>query len=174
MSLFKKLLNPVALIAGMMLLASCTVTPLETSGNISATGGALSGVTFADPDTRTAQKLRNALVDLAGGENATSAETATVEFSAEVTQSVREVATRRGTARPGIGQITVSAFWKVTEIASGTVLGTGTLAATASIDQFTQEFGNQEARRDAETRAAKELAQRLRPLILRAKAKAGS
>jgi hypothetical protein len=164
----------VAAIACAGLLSACTVRPLEGSGNISATGGSLSGITFANPDTRQEQKLRNALVSLAGGEGAAAEAGATYRFSAKVSKDLVDAVTLRGTGRPAVGRVTLTAVWELIDLQSASAVGAGTLSATSSFDQFTQEFANQEAERDAETRAANELALRLRPLILRAKAKAVS
>ncbi|MEN0087692.1 MAG: hypothetical protein AAF737_04575 [Pseudomonadota bacterium] len=157
------------ILAAGLALAGCTVTPLEGTGNVSAGGGSLAGIDFAAPETRLDQKVRNALLELAGRETADG--DASVQFDATVTKTVTGTAIRRGTGRATVGKVQLTAVWVVTDIATGGTKDRGQVSATSSFDRFNQEFANQEAGRDAETRAANALALRLRPLIIRAKSK---
>lgn len=157
------------IIGAALALAGCTVTPLEGTGNVSAAGGSLAGVDFAAPETRLDQKVRNALLELAGRERSDA--DATVQFDATVTKTVIDAAVLRGTGRPTVGKVQLTAVWVVNDIATGGIRDRGQVSATSSFDRFNQEFANQEAERDAETRAANALAQRLRPFIIRAKSK---
>ena len=153
-----------------LLLAACTVTPLEGTGNVSARGGSLDGVVFAAPNTRLDQKLRNELIELAGREvSATTG--AGLEFSANVSKQVFNTAVRRGTGVSTVGKVQLTAVWRITDLATGTLIDSGQTSATSSFDQFRQEFANLESERDAETRAAGALAVRLRPVIIRAKSR---
>ncbi|MEO0637138.1 MAG: LPS assembly lipoprotein LptE [Pseudomonadota bacterium] len=156
-------------IAAVLSFAGCTVTPLEGTGNVSASGGSLAGVDFAATESRLDQKLRNALLELAGREATDTS--ANIRFDATVTKTLTGTAIRRGTGRSSVGKVRLTAVWSISDIATGNQLDRGQLSATSSFDRFNQEFANQEAERDAETRAAQELAQRLRPFIVRAKAK---
>ncbi|MEO0497501.1 MAG: LPS assembly lipoprotein LptE [Pseudomonadota bacterium] len=159
----------VAALIALGALAGCTVTPLEGTGNVSAGGGSLAGIEFAGPTSRLDQKLRNELLALVGRE--ASDEDASIRFEATVTKTLSDVAVLRGTGRSTVGKVQLTAVWAVIDIATGGIKDRGQVSATSSYDQFNQEFANQEAERDAETRAAKELALRLRPLIIRAKSK---
>jgi len=63
--------------------------------------------------------------------------------------------------QPTAGTVTLTSRYRLTDIRSGAVLGTGTRSFSASFDRPSQEFATYRAQIDAENRAARELAQLL-------------
>ena len=164
----KHLLTKIALSASVALsLAACTVPPLETPRSGASSQSA--GISFASPETRLDQKLRNALIDLQGR----SDEAANVQLTVSVSKQGTDSATERGTGEARIGKVTLTANYTITNQTDGTVIAQGKQIATASYDRSTsQVYANDRAEDDAETRAAQQLALKLRPVINKAKSAA--
>lgn len=178
MSLFER--SIVRRIAGVgavvVLLAAggCTVRPLYGDAAIqtgSLAGGetmksALASVAVKSPTNRVELEVRNHLIFLLGGDGGTPA---TPKYMVE--QSVSSVTTGAAIVQstvdsePTARQVTVRSVYTLKEIETGKVLGQGDRSITSSFDVPRQEFAVLRAERDAQNRAAREVAELLRHAI---------
>lgn len=159
--------------------AGCTVRPLYAeSGSTGiagpSDGAALSSVSVAPVGTREAQEVRNHLIFLLGGgkgQPATPAYTATLVVSTVSEASANiQVATDE---EPTAATITMAASYSLTDVQTGQVRAQGRQQIMSSYDVPRQEFAVLRAQRDAENRAARELAELLRLAIAQDLAKLG-
>ena len=157
-----------ALAVSLAVSAGCTVTPLYS--NASAQAGAdagmaaeLSSIAIKPVNTRYAQEVRNHLIFLlngGGGQPPAARYTLALGItalneSAAVVQIARE-------NEPSAGTVTVISTYALTENATGEAVASGKRQISASYDKPRQEFAALRAQRDAEDRAARELAELLR------------
>jgi LPS-assembly lipoprotein len=121
----------------------------------------LSSVAIKPVDERVAQELRNELIFLYSGG---AGEPSNPEY--QMTLSVRGQSSRalREDLTNGISSQRYSAVatYTLTRVSTGEVVSTGKRRVTTFYDQNTQEFAKSRALRDAETRAAKQLAEIIR------------
>ncbi len=155
-----------ALAAMLLLSAGCTVRPLyatapSATGSIAASS--LNAIAIAPVETRYGQELRNRLIfllDGGAGQPAAAAYAmtlfATVLVTNEATVKVDDE------DRPTAATLQMTGSYVLTDAGTGKAVAQGTRQITASYDQPTQEFANLRARRDAEDRAARELAELLK------------
>ncbi|MBX3566547.1 MAG: hypothetical protein KF914_00725 [Rhizobiaceae bacterium] len=159
---------PLAAVAAALLLGGCTVRPLYSDSSIEtgAIAGASTGqrqIYVEEVRTRYGQDLRNNLIFLLNGGAGQPAEpryrmvlNAAVNVTDEAAVSV--VNENRATA----ALLQMTADYVLTDTGTGEVVAKGARSVTASFDHPAQEFANMRARRDAEDRAARELAEMLR------------
>lgn len=152
--------------------AGCTVRPLYAdldpstayaSGESAGIGAALREIAIPPVNTRPAQELRNELIFLLSGGQGQPASPRyslglTVVVVEEASASI-QVATDE---EPTASTITMTADYVLTDIATGQPLARGRRQVLAPYDVPRQEFAVLRARRDAEDRAARELANFLR------------
>ncbi|MCT8988686.1 LPS assembly lipoprotein LptE [Chelativorans sp. SCAU2101] len=153
-----------ALAAG--LAAGCTVRPLlgtepgEAGEEIAST---LSSVSVKPVDTREAQEVRNHLIFLfQGGDPQPADPTHTLDLavSRRVTSAVQ---VQRGNENePTAGTVTLIGQYRLTDAATGEVVAQGRREVSAGFDRPRQEYAVLRAQRDAEDRAARELAELIR------------
>jgi LPS-assembly lipoprotein len=149
------LLAALALAAG---LSGCTVRPLYSTGAVEASPQAdLPAIDVEDPATRPEQVFRNTLLfALRNGGDAADARYGLIY---RMTIREQEIAIERGTGTPNAYQLTGGVSFLLKDVATGTsIFG----ASVTSVDSFTrssQNFSNMRARRDAEDRLAKQLAE---------------
>ncbi|WP_420407735.1 hypothetical protein [Hoeflea sp.] len=142
-----------AILLGLGMLAGCQVQPLY--GNLS---GESQSVTVARAETRVEQVVRNELVLGFGGEQ--SAGAYTLDISATSTVS--------GILPGGIdnefsaARATVTAIYVLKATQTGEVVKRGTRTADAQFDLPSQNFAQERAKLEAETRAAKAVAAQVR------------
>ena len=135
-----------------LLLAGCTVAPLYGTGG----GVGLGRVSVEEVDTRVAQRVREALIrDL--GRPAPGA----VSLVLDVDNAVELFLTDFETDRASAGTAIVTVAYRLVGT-DGSLIRTGRERARASFEAPLQEFARQRAIRDAEDRAAREAAARLR------------
>ncbi|HEV7254106.1 MAG TPA: LPS assembly lipoprotein LptE [Mesorhizobium sp.] len=152
--------------------AGCTVRPLYAdldptaayaSGASTSVGAALSEIVIPPVNTRPAQELRNELIFLLGGGRG---QPASPRYSLGLTVILLDEASasiQNGTdEEPTAATITMTADYVLTDAATGQRLARGRRQVLASYDVPRQEFAALRARRDAEDRAARELANFLR------------
>jgi LPS-assembly lipoprotein len=148
-------------------LTSCTVQPLYGVRSVNVGAGdpasQLASIAIKPDGTRYGQEVRNHLIFLlAGG----AGQPADPRYSLDLgVTSVSESVAIRQVARedePSAGALTLTSNYRLTEIATGAVVAAGRRAVTASFDQPRQQFANMRAARDAENRAARELAELIR------------
>jgi LPS-assembly lipoprotein len=144
----------------------CTVRPLYGDAGIGETGGTaamLASVEVAAVETRQALEARNHLIFLLGrgaGQPTEPAYVLDLGITSETSRAATVQITRDN--EPSAGTVTLTSDYVLTDAASEEVLATGRRVASASFDRTRQEFANLRAERDAENRAARELAEMLR------------
>lgn len=157
-------------IAGLMLAAAlvggCTVRPMLATTATTFTIGqesALPPVSVAEVNTRYGQEVRNHLIFLlngGAGQPANPAYTLNLNVSRSVVSAVQVQS--GGVHEPTAGSVQMTGRYALVETATGRTVARGTQQATASFDRPQQEFAVVRAERDAENRAARELAEFIR------------
>ncbi len=159
--------------AGALLLAAgCTARPLYSTPSASGygTSAELSSIAIKPVKTRYGQEVRNQLIFMFGGGKGQPVDP---RYSLSIAVgSLRETATyRQGTDRseldlePTAATITMTADYTLTTASDGAVVARGKRQVTSSFDVPRQSFAEMRAQRDAEDRAARELAEMLRLAI---------
>lgn len=160
------------LMAAAISLAGCQVQPLYGSGPAAADGTTagvsdeLAAIDIKPVTSRYAQEVRNRLTFLfTGGGARTVSPLYSLDLGVTVlTESAAavQVATED---EPTAGTLTLISNYVLTDAATSERIGSGKRQITASYDIPRQEFAAQRAVRDAENRAARELAELLRLAI---------
>lgn len=168
---FVRLALTAALIAGLSAVSACQVRPLYSSAETTAgvPGGVraeLSSIAIKPVRTRYAQEVRNHLIFLLNGGKGQPAAPAYAMNLVVVPQSESSVLVASGDDNePTAGTMTLIATYTVTDFGKGKVVAAGTRRVTSAYDIPKQEFAALRAVRDAENRAARELAQVLQLAI---------
>jgi len=149
-------------VAGLSLLAiagGCQVRPLYATDEVTAT--ALKSVAFSDADDRVELEVRNQLIFMAAGG---AGEPANPEYDVELNVKERNVGVllEVSSDTPRAGRIVLVADFTLKRRSTGEVLKTGRRSTVALVDFSQQEFAKIRATRDAENRAARELAELIR------------
>lgn len=157
----------VSLALALGVISGCQVRPLyadsgTTAGVPSGIRGELSQIAIKPVNSRYAQEVRNHLVFLFGGGKGDSSAgkysmLLTVTASHESAALVQNSETDDN--EPTAGIVTVAANYVVTDSATGQAIASGRRQMVSSYDLPRQEFAAMRARRDAENRAAREVAQ---------------
>lgn len=150
--------------AGFMLtLSACQ--PLYTSpdGSIGSSNSALSTISVAQVDTRNAQQVRNHLIFLLSG-GITPLNPA-YELRIRVNSNTTTSASRIHAAGKTAGRVLTTVSYELFDTSKNAVTYRGNRSASASYDQTSQSFANERAKRDAENRSAKAVAEQLRLAI---------
>lgn len=157
-------------IAGLILAAAlvggCTVKPMlaTTAGTHGEQGSALPSVSVAEVDTRFAQEVRNHLIFLlngGAGQPANPAYRLNLNVTRQVLSAV-QVQSSNNVHEPTAGSVLMTGQYTLVDAATGNTVAAGSQQATASFDRPQQEFAVLRAERDAENRAARELAEFIR------------
>lgn len=151
------------------LLAACQVEPLYSTGNLSAgdksVPAALRSIAIDTPETRLDQLVRNELqFALSGGTDRDGSLPLTLELT--TTKTARSVGISDIDVGPRAFFITVSTDYVLRDARQIAPIAQGTQEGTASYDRVDQEFANIRSERDAEIRAAKAAALRLRQALV--------
>jgi len=166
-----RLAAAILVVAGLVAASGCTVQPLYsaapmvTSSVTGSIGGDLSTIAIKPATNRVEQEVRNHLIflfDGGKGEPADPRYSLTVYVSAGSEPTANIQINREN--EPTAAILTAAASYRLTD-ASGTVLSTGSRQFASSYDVPRQEFAALRARRDAENRAARELAELLRMAV---------
>ena len=145
-------------------LSACQFKPLYGSDQISSgTGGGLSTVSVSQVNSRVGQQVRNHLLFLLHGGNASVEKTH--EARIRVTWNNRLLSQITGIQDSSAGTVTVTVSYDLIDLASGKAIASGTRQADASYDRTGQVFANKRAERDPENRAAVEAAEAVRLAI---------
>jgi LPS-assembly lipoprotein len=156
------------LIGSLALVSACTVRPLYSNAPLSpgsnlSTNAELASIAIKPVKTRYAQQVRTNLIFGFGrgaGEPASPAYILDLRVSEAVESSVLvQVGTDED--EPTAGSVTLTATYLLTDAKTGVALTTGKRTITSSFDKPRQEFAAYRARIDAESRAARELAESL-------------
>lgn len=170
MSLFdrKQFLHAGVLLALAAGMAGCQVRPLHSdAASVTSPGvasAALGTIGINEVDDRVAQEVRNHLIfGLTGGAGEPASPAYMLDLG--VTKRTFNVANAPAVARtenqPTAGNVTLTANYTLKD-SSGKEIAAGKRMATASFDRSAQQFAVLRAERDAENRAARELADMLK------------
>lgn len=151
------------------LLSACTVQPLYSNQPLSVGGQGVSteelaSISVKPVKTRYAQQVRNNLIfGLTHGKGESASPAYSLDLGVtELVQSAASIQVTRDQDEPSAGTVTLTADYRLTETATGKVVGAGRRAISSSFDRPKQEFATYRAQIDAENRAARELAEVLR------------
>lgn len=166
----RRRLPGLAAIAMLSAVTACTVTPLyqdrtAQTGFAAQTADRLSQISVDEVNTRAAQQVRNHLIFLLGG-GAGQPSDPRYSLKINVSSGETSVATvqlpTENDGRPSAGAMVVSASYTLSDLQTGANVTSGSRSVTAAFDRPRQEFAVYRARRDAEDRAARELAEFIR------------
>ena len=162
------------LLAVVSVLPGCTVRPLYAGKDMAGAGttgdtadaAGLPGIGIAPVRTRDAQEVRNRLIFLLGGGAGQPANpqytlTLNIFTLSQTAASVQIASDERATA----AQVIMTSRYIINDNLTGKPIARGTRQMVSSYDVPRQEFAALRARRDAENRAARELAELLRLAI---------
>ncbi len=162
-SAFRGLFRAAAIVA-VLTLAGCVWQPLYNDGYASSSpGGALSQVSVSEVDSRTAQQVRNHLIFLLqGGRDAVNTR---YEARIRVRAVNKELAAIKDVRDFTAGSVTVSVSYDLIDKTTNTRVAGGSRTSSAPYDRTNQNFANSRAVRDAQNRAARDVAEQLRLAI---------
>lgn len=162
-----------AMAGGLMLAlgvaAGCTARPLY--GDLAPASGPqsaeLASVAIAPASTRVGQEVRNHLIFLlSGGQGQPAAPAWRLALDTTAVKSVpATINVGRNSLEPTAGIITVRAAYTLTDAATGSTVASGSRSVQSPYDIPAQGFAEARAVRDAENRAARELAELLRIVV---------
>jgi LPS-assembly lipoprotein len=140
----------------LLMIGGCQMRPLYATGG--QTEQALKSVMFSEAETRVELQLRNNLIFLASGG---AGEPANPEYDVQIKLVERNVGVLLDltTDLPRAGRIILRADFTLKRTATGEILRTGHRSSVALVDFPGQEYAKIRATKDAEDRAAKELAE---------------
>jgi len=158
-----------AAVCSLAVLQGCTVEPLNSSSANSAlsagsvdstTASVLAGIQVAEVNTRVAQQTRNALLFALNGGNQVQA--GDLKLTLNVSSESGSLSILTSVQAATSAQVEVKASYSMVDSKTGKVVASGVEKSIAPYDLTPQSFANQRALRDAENRAAKTLAQKIR------------
>ncbi len=151
-----------------LFLSACTVNPLYNEGGLATTGPvgqSLARIAVDPVNTRFAQEVRNNLIFLFNGGSGDPADPShrlTIAVSKRTLSSATIQPQSAAEREPTASRIVMTAAYTLKETMTGKAVASGSRQAAASFDRPAQEFAILRAERDAEDRAARELAELLR------------
>lgn len=150
-------------------LAACTVEPLGTASSDSSLSSGLAGQATSDVlaatsvspvKTRVAQQVRNRLLfAMNGGEMRQGGQ---YDIVLDVSHRSQTLAVEGNSLTATAARVIVLVSYDVVDVRTKKVVAAGRRQAVASYDRTPQSFANQRAERNAQDRAAREVAQQLR------------
>lgn len=154
------------LTATLLILASgCTVRPLHSSAGLNT--GLTKSVSIQSVDTRVEQQVRNRLLFLLnGGERQPAAPDYIVRL--DISSSTAGILTTQNTrddSDNSAARVTLSGYMELLD-SDGKTIDAYQRTAIALFDFSTQQFANSRAKIDAQNRAADELAETFRAILL--------
>lgn len=151
-----------SVIAVLVALAGCQVKPLyAVSPTGTGAGQQIASVEFSQASNRVEQAVRNELIFLTSG-GAGESKNPHYQLTMSVSSARQNVLDEQVTNNLIPGRVTLNATYTLTKISDGKVLKTAKRASIALLDVSAQEFAEMRAYRDAENRAAKQLAEFIR------------
>ena len=157
----KQTLRAVVLLTALAALPACVYQPLYGPNAYAPQASeTFTQIRVADVDTRVAQQVRNQLIFLLqGGRGAADP---VYELRLRVRDSSRLQAAAQDVSDNTAGVITVNVSYDLVNLANHTRIASGSRVARASFDRTGQSFANERAVRDAQNRAAREVAEQIR------------
>ena len=146
-------------ICAVLALSSCQVKPLYATNG--GTAQALASIDFSEADDRVELEVRNNLVFLAGGG---AGEPVDPQYDVDFNVTTRYIGVLLDLKDdlPRAGRVELRADFTLKRHGTGEILKTGKRRSVALVDYPGQEFAKARATRDAENRAARELAELMR------------
>ncbi|MDB5523485.1 MAG: lipopolysaccharide-assembly family protein [Rhizobium sp.] len=143
----------------LLIVGGCQVRPLYATSADAQT--ALKSIMFSEADSRVELEVRNQLIFMTSGG---AGEPANPEYDVQLTVVERNVGVLLdlSTDLPRAGRIILKADFTLKRTKTGEVLKTGHRSAVALVDFPGQEYAKLRATREAENRAARELAELIR------------
>jgi LPS-assembly lipoprotein len=154
-----------------MALAGCQVRPLYSAGVATFSSDPSTGITSVsinEVSNRYGQEVRNQLIfALSGGagEPANAAYRLELGISKRIINAADIQTQTSGENQPTAGGVVLTSNYVLSDAASGAQIASGSRSVTASFDRSRQQFAQLRAERDAENRAARELAEVLKLVI---------
>ena len=157
------------LAAALPLISACTVRPLYSNTADAVQPGVtadLSSISIKPVETRYAQELRNHLIfAFNGGAGQPAAARYTLTLFVTAVNESGAVVQIANENEPTAGTVIMTARYQITDTASGDKVADGRRQISSAYDVPRQEFAAIRAQRDAENRAARELAELLKLAI---------
>ncbi|MBB3236073.1 LPS assembly lipoprotein LptE [Phyllobacterium endophyticum] len=167
-----RLLLSVCVLAMALIAGGCQVRPLYSTpgpvvagsvdGNIRSR---LASISISQPGDRVTQEVRNHLIFLfAGGAGQPAAPAYSLQLgvvSRDLSLLLVQNATNDKSGQPTAGSMRMTGRYVLTRLSDGQVVGRGTRLVTAAYDAPRQRYAVLRAQRDANNRAARELAEAL-------------
>ena len=146
-----------------IMLGGCQIHPLYSDANVSV--AASQSIGFTPARNRIEQSVRNRLIFLINGG---ASETQSPRYAVEVTVggSATTYLLSTATAETYPGRLLMEGQFTVTDTATGEVIHKSRQSLVSLRDFTKQQFANERATRDAEDRAADEMAERIRAEIV--------
>ena len=165
--------RPLIGVAGLlMFLASCTVEPLNATRSSSSVSGdgvsqsvrsVMKTITIDSVSDRVAQQVRNNLLfELNGGRLEPGGQ---YNLKLKVVSGARSLAIESDSLSPTSAQVAVTVTYELIDTITKKEVSGGQRRAVASFDKTPQKFANERAERDAQNRAAKDVARQIRLAI---------
>lgn len=144
-------------------LTACQPLYSAPDGSIGISNSALSSISVANVDTRPAQQVRNHLIFLlSSGITPTNP---AYELRIRVSSSSTTSASRLDSTGKTAGSVITNVSYELYDISKKTLTHRGNRSTSASYDQTSQSFANERAKRDAENRSSKAVAEQIRLAI---------
>ncbi|SOC84101.1 LPS-assembly lipoprotein [Ensifer adhaerens] len=160
MSLFEKPLFRRAFVGAVLVsalgLGGCQVQPLYGKSSLT---GSLASVGISEPTNRVEQSVRNQMIFLLSG-GAGEPANPVYQLNLRVSSSNVNYLSQISSNLPQPGRVTLTATYTLTR--DGKLIKQGTQRMDAQLDYTSQQFAQIRAIRDAEDRAARELAEVLK------------
>jgi LPS-assembly lipoprotein len=152
----------------LLLASACTVKPLYSNSAALGAGAGMSetlaSVGIKPVSTRYAQEVRNHLIFLfGGGRGEPAAPVYTLTLTITEINEATAIVQVNDEDEPTAGAIVMTGSYSLEK--AGVKISSGTREISSSYDAPRQEFANLRAQRDAENRAARELAELIRLAI---------
>ena len=155
-------------LGALLALSGCQVRPLYATGPAGAGASAISqSISVNEVTSRYAQEVRNHLIFALNG-GAGEPANAAYKLELGVTKRLTKVAVispRTGEIRGTAGSVLLASNYTVSDAVTGSQVARGSREISASFNSPRQEFAQLRAERDAEDRAARELAEALKLAI---------
>ena len=152
--------------SSLIAVSGCQMRPLYATGP-SGAAAVSQPIAINEVTSRYAQEVRNHLIFLLNGGAGEPAE-AVYKLELGVTKRVTNVASitpATGESRGTAGAVVLASNYTISDAVTGSQVAAGSREITASFDRPAQQFALLRAERDAEDRAARELAEALKLAI---------
>lgn len=162
------------------MLAGCQVRPLYAPAASTGAAGAparIASVAVKQVSTREAQQVRNHLIFLingGAGENADAHYQVSLGVTSMTSGAMSVQVADTDDYVPTASTVTMTSIYTIVDKTTGETVASGKRQMISSYDRPRQEFAAQRAEREAQDRAARELAEQLRLAILQDLERAGA